>query len=90
MAPEGAHEFGAPGTKLVRLLAHPDGRVTRAEFAVEPSADGVPDWLPSLQRRSQGAPCERPALLYTRGHNAGGYDHNVNDLATQVRLQIPR
>ena len=89
VAPEGTHEFGAPGTKLVRLLAHPDGRVEHAESAVAPSTDGVPDWLPSLQRWSWQAPCERPALLYTRGHNAGGYDHNVNDLVTEVRLQIP-
>lgn len=89
VAPEGAHEFGAPGTKLVRLLVRPEGRVTDAQFAVEPSADGVPDWLPSLQRRSSEASWERPALLYTRGHNAGGYDHNINDLATEVRLQIP-
>jgi len=89
VAPEGVREFGAVGTAMVRLLVRPEGEVTLAEFAVEPAADGTPDWLPSLERWSWQAPFDRPALLHTHGHNAGGYEHNVNDLMTTVRLQLP-
>ena len=50
---------------------------------------GMPHWTPSLERWCWHAPVDRPALLYTRGLNAGGYSSNVNSVKTEVWIEQP-
>ena len=77
--------WGDNGTTLVRLVVDADGRVSHKEI-VGPPQPGMPHWLPSLERWCWHAPADRPALLYTRGMNAGGYGNNVNRVKTEVWL----
>jgi hypothetical protein len=88
VAPDAERGWGTKGTELVRVLVGPDGSVRRSELVCPPDPD-VPHWLPSLERFCWDAPLDRPALLYTRGINAGGYSHNRNRVETEVRLQLP-
>jgi hypothetical protein len=80
--------WGAPGTCLVRLECDPQGRMIR-QALVRPSERETPDWMPSLERWCWRAPVERPALLYIRGLNAGGYSNNVNSVKTEVWADLP-
>jgi hypothetical protein len=89
VAPDNERGWGTRGTELVRLLIGPDCSVRGTETVRRPDAN-MPHWLPSLERWCWHAPIDRPALLYTRGINAGGYQHNRNDVNTEVWLQIPR
>lgn len=86
-APENQRGWGAEGSELVRLLVEADGTVRRSEL-VCPIDSEMPHWLPSIERWCWHAPVDRPMLLYTRGINAGGYQHNRNQVQTEVRLQI--
>jgi hypothetical protein len=86
VSPEAEPAWGALGTTLVRLVADADGRVLHEELVCPPEP-GMPHWLPSLERWRPHTPVARPALLYTRGLNAGG-GGNVNDVKTQVWLQV--
>jgi len=88
VAPEAERGWGAKGTELVRVLVGPDGSIRRSELVCAPDLN-VPHWLPSLERFCWHAPVDRPAVLYTRGINAGGYSHNRNRVKTEVRLQLP-
>ena len=87
-APQGEKGWGTRGTELVRVLVGPDGSLGRSEL-VHPPDPAMPHWLPSIERFCRHAPVDRPALLFTRGLNAGGYQHNRNQLNTEVRLQLP-
>lgn len=87
-APAAEQGWGAKGTELVRLLADPDGSIRAAELVCPPDAD-MPHWLPSIERWCWQTPITRPALLYTRGVNAGGYSRNRNQVNTEVVLQLP-
>jgi hypothetical protein len=78
--------WGGKGTSLVRLELDAEGRVTRPSLVRAPEAD-LAHWLPSLERWCWHAPVDRPALLYTRGLNAGGYSNNVNSIRTEVWLE---
>ncbi|HUT34519.1 MAG TPA: BNR-4 repeat-containing protein, partial [Planctomycetota bacterium] len=86
-APEGERAWGAKGTRLVRVLVGPAGAIRRTELMCPQEESDVPCWLPSLERWCWHAPVERPALLYTRGINAGGYQHNRNSVNTEVWAQ---
>lgn len=88
VAPKDQRAWGAKGTELVRILVGTDGSVRHSEL-VCPIAPDMPHWLPSIERWCWHAPVDRPMLLYTRGINAGGYQHNWNQVKTEVRLQIP-
>jgi len=66
-----------------------DGDVLRAAAVCDP-LPGVPDWLPNIERRAAGGAAARPALLFTRGLNAGGFAKNKNEIKTQVWLQVCR
>jgi hypothetical protein len=88
VAPQSETGWGSNGTELIRLLVKTDGSILSAEL-VRPIDPSLPHWLPSLERWCPHAPLDRPALLYTRGINAGGYRHNVNQVKTEVWLQIP-
>ncbi|MBL7040902.1 MAG: BNR-4 repeat-containing protein [Pirellulaceae bacterium] len=88
VAPESQRAWGTKGTELVRLLVGADGSVRDSEL-VCPIDPDMPHWLPSIERWCWHAPVDRPMLLYTRGINAGGYQHNRNQVKTEVRLQIP-
>lgn len=85
VAPKTERGWGSKGTELVRLLAHPDGTIRHAEL-VRPCDPDMPHWLPSIERWCWHAPIAKPALLYTRGINAGGYQHNRNSVNTEVWL----
>ncbi|MBM4037637.1 MAG: hypothetical protein FJ290_03905 [Planctomycetes bacterium] len=87
VAPEGERAWGTKGTELVRLLVGPAGAIRKTELVCLREAD-MPHWLPSLERWCGHAPIERPALLYTRGINAGGYQHNRNSVNTEVWLKL--
>lgn len=80
--------WGAKGTSLIRLEVNAAGRVVRQSLARTSEPD-VPHWMPSLERWCWHAPLDRPALLYTRGLNAGGYSANVNNVRTEVWLEQP-
>lgn len=75
--------WGGKGTGLVRLEVDAEGRVIQQAPVRGPEPD-LPHWLPSLERWCWHAPIDRPALLYTRGLNAGGYANNVNSVRTEV------
>lgn len=88
MAEPTARQFwGAPGTTLVAISADEELADLDAELLVEPEP-GVANWLPALERCDASRPGEAPALLYTRGGNAGGFDANQNALRTDVRLRV--
>ena len=87
-APPAERGWGAKGTELVRLLVGPDGSIRQTELVCSPDPT-MPHWLPSIERWCPHAPIERPALLYTRGVNAGGYSNNRNRVETEVWLQLP-
>ena len=88
VAPASERGWGSPGTELVRLLVRPDATIAGTELVRTPDP-AIPHWLPSLERWCPHAPIARPALLHTRGLNAGGYSHNRNRLNTEVWLQLP-
>lgn len=88
VSPEAKTGWGADGTTLARLLLAGDGHIRRAEL-LRPVESDLPQWLPSLERFCPHAPAERPALLYTRGRNAGGYEQNRNRVRTEVWLRLP-
>ncbi|MCX7825655.1 MAG: BNR repeat-containing protein [Verrucomicrobiae bacterium] len=88
ISPAGKTGWGENGTTLVRLLFNAEGRKISLALVRKPESD-LAIWLPSLERWCPHAPVERPALLYTRGRNAGGYSKNVNDEKTEVWLEYP-
>ncbi len=77
--------WGPLGTYIVRVVMRTDGTVLRAEPVVAPDPSCA-QWLPALEHPVRGPLDHEPALLYTRGVNAGGFDNNTNDLATEVYL----
>ncbi|HUT37607.1 MAG TPA: BNR-4 repeat-containing protein [Planctomycetota bacterium] len=88
LRPASARGWGAPGTALVRVLVGPGEGAKQARLVREPEP-GLAHWLPSLEHWSWNAPSPRPALVYTRGINAGGYANNVNPIETEVWLEMP-
>jgi hypothetical protein len=88
VAPLAERAWGTKGTELVRLLVGPDGSLRRSDLVRRPDPD-MPHWLPSIERWCWQAPVERPALMYTRGVNVGGYSQNRNRVETEVWLQLP-
>jgi hypothetical protein len=88
LSPAGEPGWGAKGTSLVRLEFDTDGRAIRQTLVHEPEPE-LPNWMPSLERWCWRAPVDRPALLYTRGLNAGGYSNNVNSVRTEVWIEQP-
>ena len=87
VAPESQRAWGTKGTELVRVLVGADGSIRRSEL-VCPIDPDMPHWLPSIERWCWHAPVDRPMLLYTRGVNAGGYQHNRNSVKTEVWLRL--
>lgn len=77
--------WGSPSTTLARLRFDPAGKALATNVVCPPDSS-IPCWLPSLERWSPRAPGARPALLYTRGVNAGGGRQNVNSVTTEVWL----
>jgi len=88
VAPETELGWGAKGTRLVWLTFVPDGSFQEIHQVRQP-VSGKPDWLPILERWCWHAPIASPALLFTRGINAGGYNNNRNQVETEIWLQIP-
>lgn len=77
--------WGPPGTFMVGVeLPLDDSTPSRLNLTTPDTTRA--QWLPA-QPSVGGAPPEGwPALLYTRGLNAGGFDQNVNEVETEVRL----
>lgn len=88
VAPRDAPGWGPDETELVRLWIDPEGEFRRVAPVCEPDASTA-RWLPSLERGSGERAPDVPALLYTSGRNAGGFDQNVNELTTEVWLHLP-
>jgi hypothetical protein len=77
--------WGPNGTRIVCLRIHP----SHPEIAVEPICEPdetVAQWLPAQEQPGWVPLDHTPALLYTRGTNAGGFELNKNETATQVWL----
>ena len=89
VAPDKERGWGAKGTELVRLLVDAEGSIRETTTVRSPDPE-LPHWLPSIERWCPHVPIGSPALLFTRGINAGGYSHNVNRVDTEIRLQLPR
>jgi len=87
-SPKAKAGWGARGTALVRMVFAADGHVRHTE-PLRPVDSDLPQWLPSLERFCPHAPLQRPALLTTRGINAGGYGQNRNRVRTEVWLRLP-
>jgi hypothetical protein len=51
-----------------------------------PPDETVAQWLPAQEHPGAAPLDHKPALLYTRGVNAGGFSANVNRQAAQVWL----
>jgi len=81
--------WGPPGTYIVRVLVSRTSRALKAETVCRPEKDTA-QWLPALAHRAAGGCGSALPLLYTRGHNAGGFNSNKNTLATEVWLVRPR
>ena len=86
VSPEAAVGWGEKSTSLVRLEFDAQGQVVHQSLVRAPEPD-MPHWMPSLERWCWRAPVDRPALLYTRGLNAGGYSNNVNIVKTEVWVE---
>jgi hypothetical protein len=87
VSPETGVGWGDQGTTLIRLVVDLAGQVLHKNMVRAPEV-GMPHWLPSLERWCPHAPIDRPALLFTRGRNAGGYGNNVNSVKTEVWLDF--
>jgi hypothetical protein len=85
VSPKAGTGWGDNDTALVRVLVDATGKITHLELVRAPEP-GMPSWLPSLERWCFHAAFDKPALLYTRGFNAGGYDKNVNSVKTELWL----
>ena len=88
VAPQDAPGWGPDETELVRLWITPGGEMHSVAPVCAPDSAAA-HWLPSLERGSGAVPPDLPALLYTSGRNAGGFDQNVNALNTEVWLHLP-
>ena len=73
------------GTKLVRILANPEGFPRHTELACEMDTN-VPNWLPAIERWSYHSPLKQPALLYIHRINSR---KNRGDIKAEVWLDIP-
>lgn len=88
IAPGSDCVWGPAGTHLAQVSLAVDGTGLAVERLTVPDP-GCAQWLPALEHPGL-APQERPpALLYTKGLNAGGFDNNRNELATEVFLCLP-
>ena len=83
-----AYAFGPPGTHLCLIETEPTGSLDKAGGVIPHEPDRA-NWLPAQPHGSPFFPVSPPAVLYTRGINAGGFDQNKNALATAVRLARP-
>ena len=87
LSPAAATGWGAKETTLARLTFSTGGQLLRSQL-VRPLDAAAPQWLPSIERYCPHAALDRPALLYTRGLNAGGYSNNKNSVETEVWVEI--
>jgi hypothetical protein len=76
--------WGPGGTTITRATV--DG----TSVVSDPLCDADPEvaqWLPALEHPGPGGLDHSPALLFTRGENAGGFGDNANELKTEVCLR---
>ena len=79
LEPTKDNEWGANGTFTTVLKISPKGDIAEV-FRTGSDPNGA-NWLPGLS--GDGAV---PLLIYTEGVNAGGFDNNQNDLASNTWL----
>lgn len=89
VAPGSACVWGPAGTHLVRVAFDADGTGVEAERLTPPDP-ACAQWLPALEQPGCISRDHLPALLYTKGVNAGGFGNNQNDLETEVFLCLPQ
>jgi hypothetical protein len=77
--------WGPNGTWVVRLRIPPAGADIAVEQICVPD-ETVAQWLPAQEQPGWAPLDHKPALLYTRGTNAGGFSANVNETTTQAWL----
>ena len=88
VVPKDSPQWGPNATELVRVLVKPDGTVQSAQLVRDRDQD-VAHWLPSIEQWNWNIPIKTPALTYTRGVNAGAFGKNINELQTEVWLELP-
>ena len=81
--PTEACVWGPPGTYVVWVTVEGQEITVECVSAQEPE---VAQWLPALEHPTLGGLDHAPALMYTRGRNAGGFGDNQNELETAVHL----
>lgn len=86
LQPAGSGAWGEPGTHLVRVVIEPDDATPTSMSAETLAApdEACAQWLPAWEHAGGGRFPEVPALLFTRGENAGGYAQNENDVEAEV------
>ncbi len=77
--------WGAPGTSIVSVETGEDGTPQPA-VQVTPTHPDCAYWLPAQPHYGAAVPERVPALLYTKGVNAGGFGNNNNLVETEVFL----
>ena len=75
--------WGPDGTNIVWVRI--DGDNVSGQMLCERDPESA-QWLPALEHPLIGGLDHVPALLYTRGKNAGGFGDNQNELKTKVYL----
>ncbi|WP_425396035.1 BNR-4 repeat-containing protein [Aeoliella sp.] len=88
VSPIASTGWGADYTRLARLEFDADLQFQSIEWVAQSNSRDA-DWIPSLEFYDHRDPYRTPAMLFTRGRNAGGYSNNVNDVETEVLLQLP-
>jgi len=78
--------WGASGTTLIRMQFDGKGKLINNLFLFG-TEQKMPSWLPSLERWCPNNKFDHPALLYTRGINAGGGKNNINSINTEVWIE---
>jgi hypothetical protein len=80
--------YGAKGTGLVRLRFSTGGKLLLKELVCDIDPDHA-QWQPALEHWQWNEPFDKPALMYTKGINQGGFSNNVNETNAEVYLKIP-
>ena len=80
--------WGSTETELVRVTIDSSDGPATVDLVRSPDSSFA-HWLPALEHWSWSARSTEPAMLFTRGRNAGGFHNNRNDLRTKVWLDLP-
>lgn len=78
--------WGPPGTVITYAQIQPGQTAFKIDLLTQPDPAAA-QWLPALEHPGPHGLAHKPALLYTYGINAGGFQQNQNTIHTRVYLQ---